>query len=302
MLDRRLDEQLVNLNKRYQMLLHSETNSKGIKTERYTSNIKKMAFKQIIKDLQYREYAKKHFSTKGNIIQEECERKDISTAKIAVYSCIIGAYDSVIEPVYKEEGIDYFLYTDQDIPSNSSWQKKDVTKMEQYKCISPAMMNRSIKILQTEELLKYDYTLYVDGNIEVVAGITPIIEKMGDKGLGVHYHRSRDCIYDEVVAVKHLKHIEGREMDRQLLQYRQEGFPIHYGLYENSILVRNNRHEKVLSLMGKWWDEYLRFPTRDQLSLPYVVWKYGFDKAQILILGNDVEMNPRFNRYYSHRK
>ena len=54
--------------------------------------------------------------------------------------------------------------------------------------------------------------------------------------------------------------------------------------------------------MEKWWDEYLRFPTRDQLSLPYVVWKYGFDKAQIMILGNDVEMNPRFNRYFSHRK
>ncbi len=302
LLDKRIDERLTDLNARYQAQLHSNHNYKEIKTDRYLSNIKKLDFAQIAKDLKYRKYAKRNFSTHGNVVYDEADGDKIIDGKIAVYTCIIGPYDSIIEPVYLEPGIDYFIYTDQDVPDNSAWIKRDVRKIDNYNMLSPAKMNRKIKILQTEELLSYDYTVYVDGNIEIVSGITPLIQMMNGKELGVHYHRSRDCIYDEVVAVKHLKHITSEEMDNQLAQYKQEGFPRHFGLYENSILIRNNRIEETQLLMNDWWDEYTKHPTRDQLSLPYVIWKRGYDKKKIMIMGNDVEMNPRFNRYYNHLK
>lgn len=300
MIEERLDQQLVALNERYQRLFYSSFNEKEIKKNRYLNNIKTFNFKRIVEDLKYREYAKTHFSLAGNEITCISHKIDVSDLKIAVYSCIVGKYDTVIEPVYKEDEIDYLMFTDQDIEWGSAWKIIDLKVDPHYDLLTPTQLNRKIKILQTDELRKYDYTVYVDGNIEVVAGISPIIANMGRNGFGVHYHKSRDCIYDEVVAVKHLKRVSGEEMDQQIDSYRSEGFPPHYGLYENSILIRNNKDVETQHLMEAWWDEYCRYPTRDQLSLPYVIWREGYKKGKIQILGNDVERNTRFNRINNH--
>ena len=147
----------------------------------------------------------------------------------------------------------------------------------------------------------YDYTFYVDGNIEIIASLLPLIEEVGDHALGVHYHRTRDCIYDELVQVLHLKKADPAMAKRQIAAYKREGFPRHYGLYENSILIRKHTDEEIRHLMEAWWEEYVRYSTRDQLSLPYVIWKSGYDRRKIHIMGRNLERNPRFNRI-QHRK
>lgn len=300
MIDERLDRQLVAFNERYQKCFYSSSNTDEIKKNRYFSNIRSLDFKRVIEDLKYRKYAKEHFSTEGNVVNQTPYTINPSEYKIAVYCCIVGQYDSIIEPIYKEDNIDYLVFTDQDLPENSSWRKREIRNLPEYTQLKAAQLNRKIKILQTDELLRYDYTIYVDGNIEIVSGVSPIISNMGEYGLGVHYHRRRDCIYDEVVAVKHLKRLSGEDMDEQIKSYSKDGFPTHFGLYENSILIRNNRDKETIDLMEEWWNEYLRFPTRDQLSLPYVIWKTDYNKEKVYILGSDVERNPRFNRLYNH--
>lgn len=241
-----------------------------------------------------------HFSREGNVILDNIKHQETDQYKIAVFSCIVGAYDSIIDPVFAEPGVDYLMFTDQDIPSCSVWRKIDITRMKEYGQISNAEMNRKIKIFQCDILKQYDYTIYIDGNIELVSGVSPIISEMGNCYFGVHYHRSRDCNYDEVVSVKHLKRVTGEEMDKQIEHYRAQGYPEHYGLYENSILIRDNRDKTTDDLMKEWWDEYKRFPTRDQLSLPYVIWNGQYNKDRILILGQDLERNTRFNRINQH--
>lgn len=301
MIDERLDRQLVSFNERYQKCFYSSARTDDIKKIRYLSNIKSLNFKRVIEDLKYRNYAKKHFSADGNIISQTPHVINPADYRIAVYSCIVGQYDSIIEPIYKEDDIDYLIFTDQDLPKNSSWSKREIRGLPEYRQLKAAQLNRKIKILQTQELLEYDYTIYIDGNIEIVSGVSPIIANMGQYGLGVHYHRRRDCIYDEVVSVKHLKRITGKDMDEQVNAYMRDGFPKHFGMYENSILIRNNRDVDTIDLMKTWWEEYLRYPTRDQLSLPYVIWKTGYNKNKVYILGNDIERNPRFNRLYNHK-
>ena len=37
----------------------------------------------------------------------------------------------------------------------------------------------------------YDYSVYVDGNIEIVTSVLPIIKNMGNAVLGVHYHKAK---------------------------------------------------------------------------------------------------------------
>ena len=167
--------------------------------------------------------------------------------------------------------------------------------------MSPFELNRKIKMLPHKYLINYDYTIYIDGLIEIIAPLSPLICEMGNAGLGVHYHNQRDCIYDEAVMVKYAKKANMTIVEQQLNEYRSKGFPAHFGLYENTILIRDNNDRVIVNLMEEWWDEYKKYPTRDQLSLPYLIWKNKIDLDKINIMGNNLDLNPRFIRG-NHRK
>ncbi len=60
----------------------------------------------------------------------------------------------------------------------------------------------------------------------------------------------------------------------QLLKYGNEGFPmINYHHFETGILIRENC-ALTTDFNEAWWDEVKKHSLRDQLSCPYVVWKY----------------------------
>ncbi len=243
------------------------------------------------------------YTTKGNRDWETVSPKiDVNGLKIVVYSCIIANYDSILEPLYAEPGIDYILFTDMDIPVGSKWKKIDVTNWPEYSELTPTQLNRKIKMLPFRYLPDYDYSIYVDGNIEIVAPVSPLIEEMGNHGFGVHYHRIRDCIYDEVGYVIYFKRADPELSHEQIEAYKNEGFPHHYGLYENPVLIRKHGDEEVCCLMGAWWEEYLRYPTRDQFSLPYIIWKTGYDRSKIHIIERNMDYNYRFQWGRPHNK
>ena len=259
-------------------------------------------FSKPLMEFKYRLYRKLHYSTKGNLdLEIPSPRLRVEGLKIAVYSCITNEYESVIEPLHTEPGIDYYMFTDGDCSGDSKWKRIDITRFEEYKELSPVQLNRRIKILPFRYLSGYDYSIYVYGNIEIVAPLSPLVEEMGNHAFGVHYHRTRDCIFDELVQVLHLKKTDSAIARSQIENYKREGFPRHFGLYENSILIRKHNDEEIRYLMETWWEEYMRYPTRDQLSLPYVMWKSGYDRRKIHIIGRNLEKSPRFNRI-QHRK
>lgn len=300
MINDRLDSRLIDLNRRYQEALYSDQVEMRKKKNRYLGYIRTGNVKQLVEDLKYRKYSKKNCSVIGNALYPQSFNARNAGRRITVYSSIIGKYDEIIEPIYKEDGIRYLMFTDQEILSGSAWEKIDVTKFPEYNTLTPIQLNRKIKMLPYQYITDTDYSIYVDGNIEIVAGVSPIICSMGEAGFGVHYHSSRDCIYDEAVAVLHYKRADKKMVKTQMEEYKKNGFPKHFGLYENSILVRKYNDSLVKRLMEAWWDEYNRYPTRDQFSLPYIIWKLGFNVDGIAILGNNISRNPRFNRVQKH--
>ena len=257
--------------------------------------------KELFERIKHKIYSWKHYTTSGNVdLEIPSSSLNISGFKIAVYSCITGGYDSVIEPLHTEPGTDYFMFTDGEVLGGSQWKKIDITKFKEYRELSPAQLNRKIKILPFRYLPDYDYTIYIDGNIEIIAPLSPLIEEMGNHAFGVHYHRTRDCIYDELVQILYLQKADPVTVKQQVSAYKKEGFPRHFGLYENSLLIRKHGDEEVRQLMEAWWEEFLRYPARDQLSLPYVIWKTGYDRRKIHIVGRNILKNPRVKRTQLH--
>jgi len=86
---------------------------------------------------------------------------------------------------------------------------------------------------------------------------------------------ARDCIYEEAKACLILGLVKLKDVKKQMEKYKREGFPAHFGLSENNIILRRHNGERVIKLMEDWWKELNLYTHRDQLSLAYVLWKNG---------------------------
>lgn len=296
-----ISKKLIELNKEYLDLYYSKEFQDYLRKNRLKNMIKSLNIREIfhiiIDKLKYRNI----YSTKYNNHTQGKKKMDVEGKKIAVYTCIVGDYDELLEPVYVNPNIEYFAFTDQVVKSDSIWKKIDISKFSEYRSLSPTQLNRLIKILSFKYLPKYDYTIYVDGIIKIVGDLLPLVEMVGDSLLGIHYHNARDCIYKEANAVKLKKRCNKELVNKQMLTYEKKGYPVNNGLYENTILIRNHNHPLLNQLMVSWWEEYQKFPTRDQLCLPYVIWNQKISFDDIVILGSSIDKNERIRRILVHR-
>ena len=94
-----------------------------------------------------------------------------------------------------------------------------------------------------------------------------------DPALGVFRHATRGSIAEEMAAC--LARDKVSLTHRELEDYRQDGFNDKHGLVEAGILLRNHGHIELDPAMSLWWSLFERYRSRDQFSLPYVLWKTG---------------------------
>lgn len=214
--------------------------------------------------------------------------------KVVVYTCIWGRYDKIIEPLYVNPNIDYVIFTDQEIDGNSAWKKIDVPQPKEIEGMSPIEVNRFIKILPHLFLKEYDYSIYVDGNIRIIADMMPLIIDMGSNYIGIHNYTT-DCIYKMRDAIIAGKKASAKDVKSQIEKYKHEGYPKGFGAFECNVIIRKHNDNRCIELMNKWWDEFIKTTSkRDQLSFMYVLWKSRLDTSIVFSLGNDVRQNPRF--------
>jgi uncharacterized membrane protein len=185
--------------------------------------------------------------------------------KIAIYTAIIGEYEVPKDPLFKDEGVDYFLFTDQRVGS-SVWNVKYVSHIG----LTPRKTARSIKILSHEYLPDYDITIWVDANFCQKKSIKPLIELMFDDVLILN-HPSRDCLYDEATTCVRDGHDYKEIIEAQTVFYQRQGYPTKNGLVATGLILRK-KTEKVKLLCEDWWHEVLSKSGRDQISFDYVAW------------------------------
>lgn len=230
--------------------------------------------------------------------QKEC-LKYKGNDKIAVYSCISGNYDNILEPRYNlNKNITYIMYTDKDITS-SGWEIRRIP--ESLEKLSCSMQNRYIKLHPHELLGDFDYSIYVDGSIEIISDLSGMINLLNSsKGIAMHRHYARNCVYQEAVVCQVLKKGNKRQIDNQVKRYRKEGFPSEYGLLECGVIVTDLHNEATEDIYNEWWNELLKSESgRDQFSLPYVLWKKGISPGEIGTLGDNLYYNSKI-RVYAH--
>ncbi|MCD7880028.1 MAG: DUF616 domain-containing protein [Candidatus Gastranaerophilales bacterium] len=210
------------------------------------------------------------------------------------YSCITGGYDNVSEHPYINYSWDYILFTDNEKLIKKGKCKHWTVKPLEYKESTNVKNNRWHKTHPHLLLQKYDYSLYIDGNISIrnKTIFNKLKNLIKDNVLiSIPQHPERDCIYDEAIACKGFLHLDFPEIiDAQMEIYKKDNYPKNNGLFENGIIFRQHNNQKVIDTMETWWNLILNYSKRDQLSFAYSAWK------------NNLEVIPLYTREHSHRK
>lgn len=140
----------------------------------------------------------------------------------------------------------------------------------------PIKRQRFVKICVPDELFNnYEYSIYVDAKRPISVDFNfwlNLLESESD--FLTRLHPGRDCAYDEAIWLIRKGWYDSVAISKQTEFYKKEKFPTHNGLYCSAHIFR--RHTKKLKEFSKlWWEQIERYSYRDQVSLPYVAWKYG---------------------------
>lgn len=213
------------------------------------------------------------YPVRGNLVK--------TNNKKVLYTVITGDYNPLVSLLEFEKDWDYICFTDNEElikKENKFWIIISLKNQDMDK----AKLSRLPKILAHKFLSEYKYSLYIDGNIDIIS--KTLFEKANNlinhnTKLALTKHYERDCLYEEFKVCKVLKKDLAENMEKQIQIFKEQGFPINYELKENNIILRQHNDEKIINLMEQWWYWVENYSKRDQLSLMYVLWKNNYNNV-----------------------
>jgi hypothetical protein len=217
--------------------------------------------------------------------------------KIAIYTAIFGNYDK-LKPAFP--GYDCFCFTDQDF-DEKDWKILQIDLLQSNcKFKTPERLTaRKVKTLPHHYLPDYDAWLWVDGSVEVKKDPFELIQST--KEFTAHEHHISNIIqnfYREGINIVALNMEKPDRIIAQLNKYIQEGFVQKFPHYETAVVIRKNT-PKVNNFNESWWEEIKNHSIRDQISLPYCLWK---NDIQLQYFPKNILKNSYFKWEGSHQK
>lgn len=289
--------EIQRLNTEYKSVRKSSEYKIGMLLKTTLTDLKKLNIKDIGK--KYSRWingaaSKKYVTNISQTLSINTEHNFFSNEKIAVYTSVFGNYDSVPEPYCTPDNIDYYLITDQTFDEKEScWKKVDLSKFaDTLNGLTNSEKNRFFKMHPDVLFPEYKYSIYIDGNIQIISDLTEFIYMIGTPGIAAHLHSMRDCVYDEGDAVIFAKKENRLNIQNHLNYITSTGMPRHYGLIECNVLVRDHSNPICQKIMGDWWKEYLKYSKRDQISFAHCLYMNNIKAEDVGTLGNNVALNP----------
>tara|TARA_S200000501_G_scaffold378581_1_gene441976 strand:- start:3974 stop:5617 length:1644 start_codon:yes stop_codon:yes gene_type:complete len=219
--------------------------------------------------------------------------------KKVIYTTIFGGYDNLVEPHYKPEGWDFICFTDVDLKSDT-WKivKKPLVYTDNTRTA------KRFKVLPHEYLDKYDYSIFIDGNMTIRNNPDDLIDKyLSNSNVAFFDHSqnildSNNCAYKEADYIFYLgQKNNGNYKDNPVLiqnqmnRYKKEKYPENNGLITGMVILRKHNKTDCKKVMSKWWEEIKYNSKRDQLSFNYSAWKTG-------VKFNYMDGDSRDNKYF----
>lgn len=216
-----------------------------------------------------------------------------STEKIIIYTAIYGNYDRIRDPGIVPDNCKFIIYTDNMYTNSSIWERREYHS-KYFDALSDLEKNRFIKMHPHLLFPESEYSVYLDGSIWIISDLTELVNYIPKEGFAFHIHSSRNCIYDELRAAYIYKKIDKNEFNKFKKFITESNMPTAYGMLECGIIARKHHELLCIKIMNEWWDMFERYIKRDQISLPYILFKNGISVDEVGTLGNDIYHNYSF--------
>lgn len=191
-----------------------------------------------------------------------------------LYSSVFGDFERPWAPIRQRASVKKVLVSDS--RSRDPHWSEHVSPAEKFS--SPRLANRFYKMLYFRSLPRDGVSVYVDANVRPIESLVPLFEAFRDSGadLGMYRHYARASVAEEARACLNRNKIDNpAALEEELKLYESAGFPDTGGMWEGSVIFKRHNSPRLLAAMEEWWELYSRFQTRDQFSLPFVMWKHG---------------------------
>jgi GT2 family glycosyltransferase len=211
--------------------------------------------------------------------------------KVAVYTAIAAAYDSMKLPQALDPRYEYVLFTDRPMPDTGPWRVEPIT----FHDADPTRAGRYVKTHPTALLPGYDVAVWVDSNIMILGDLSPLVDSFLESGKPVAAvpHPMRRSVYEELDACLQFKTDDARTMMDQLKSYREAGFS-HDDLIESNFLMFDMRSKDIGGFLARWWSEIERHSRRDQLSINYSLDQTGVPWHRLTKFPNSIRNHRQF--------
>ena len=215
-----------------------------------------------------------------------------------VYTTVFGGYDDLIEQNLPD-GWDWICFSEKNSLSLYTDNSRNAKKF---------------KILPHRYLQEYEYSIFIDGNLEVIGDMDELIDKyLMDCNTAFYNHNQapeydkRNCIYEEAKAIKWLYEVNPAPLSikvpkdnldiiqSQMDKYKDIEFPKNLGLIYGGVILRRHNELDCIKVMEDWWTEIKHGSKRDLLSFNYAAWKNKFKF-------NYINGNARESKYFPREK
>lgn len=217
-----------------------------------------------------------------------------------VYTAVFGGYDNIDEPMFVNPNLDYYAFTDGELKEGSVWKKVDISKYPHLRGLDAYHLAKYIKMFPYEFFPDYDFSIWIDGNVALIADAYPVAIMSHGSAMATFANPMHDCIYTEGRYMIFQGRVPKEQVNNQLEHYRSAGYPEHFGMREFSIIYRDHSCKECYDMMKEWWEHVNKYTMRDQLSLPFILWKNGKTIDYIKCLGENWRWNPRFKQKEHH--
>ena len=222
--------------------------------------------------------------------------------KYVIYTSLTGGYDELPQYEALDDRFDYICFSN-DYPEGSKVGQWTICQIP-LKDGNNIELSRYAKLLPHRVLQQYEVSIWLDSNLIIRDTFLyeQLIKKIGEgyKWYGIK-HPILDCIYDDARKCLLTAKARYKDVKPQIYFLKTEGYPHHFGLFENNFIVRRHNDHIIKKIDENWWQLFSTYSKRDQLSLFYLFWKHGFSPKLIFPNGESTH-NSRFLKFIPHKQ
>ena len=229
---------------------------------------------------------------------------------IIIYSCCLNNKDHKSFPQIKfyDNNLTYIMYTDDNTLNNNDivdgW--KIIKPNSKFKIVQD--INKDIKWhpFEISKNGNYDISMYMDSKVDVLINPNEIVLDIIDNikfgfTCSIYDYRPKTHPHNDDDIYKHIDYLLWFFIEKQknpnykyknnMLSWKtkllNENFPENSGVLETAVVITNLYNKQAQNLENQIFDKYYEVNTlRDQIVLPYILWKNNINIKDCGLLGN----------------